>query len=200
MLTFHLRSAGLARSLRGDTCSHRAGKCVITATISGQGQLQRLRDLHFRTAAGGKNTMMNDSWRKLVAALFFGFITYIASSAALAATGSLTQQQVELDHVIPREKWAGTGLDKLTAAEQQTLADEITGLLGAGRSTQSSTPAGKDKSQWRMLHRRMSKDEVSKLLGQPDRVSVSRFYESWDYSGGGVTFDGKGRVDSWSER
>ena len=90
-------------------------------------------------------------------------------------------------------------LGEITIRHRQALADEITGLLGAARSKQGSTPAGKDKSQWRMLQRRMSKDEVRKLLGEPDRVSVSRFFESWDYSGGSVTFDGKGRVDSWSE-
>jgi hypothetical protein len=143
--------------------------------------------------------MIHDSWRKLVTALFFSFIACLASGGALAANRLTHSSAVELDHLIPREKWAGTGLDKLTAAEQQTLADEITGLLGAARSTQSSTPAGKDRSQWRMLHRRMSKDEVRKLLGEPDRVSVSRFFESWDYPGGSVTFDGKGRVDSWIE-
>jgi hypothetical protein len=45
----------------------------------------------------------------------------------------------------------------------------------------------------------MSKDDVKKLLGEPMRVSVSKFYEVWDYTGGSVTFDGKGHVDSWSE-
>ena len=144
--------------------------------------------------------MLHDSWRKLVAAPIFSLIAFIASGAGLAATDSLTPQQVELDHVIPRDKWAGTGLDKLTAAEQQTLADEITGLLGAARSTQSSAPTGKDRSRSRTLERHMTKDEVRKLLGEPDKVSVSRFYEAWEYSGGDVMFDGKGRVDSWSER
>ena len=143
--------------------------------------------------------MIHDSWRKLVTALFFSFIAYLASDGAFAANRLAHSAALELDHLIPREKWAATGLDKLTAAEQEALADEITGLLGAARSKQGSTPAGKDKSQWRMLQRRMSKDEVRKLLGEPDRVSVSRFFESWDYSGGSVTFDGKGRVDSWSE-
>ena len=73
-------------------------------------------------------------------------------------------------------------------------------------SAQSDTPAGKDRSQWRKLHRGMVKDDVRKLLGEPDRISVSRFSESWYYSGGNtnfsggsVTFDGKGRVDFWSE-
>jgi hypothetical protein len=157
------------------------------------------RDMRVRIAAGGENTMILHSWRKLVAALFFSLIAYFAAGPVLTATGSHTQQQVELDHVIPRAKWAETGLDKLSAAQQQTLADEITGLLGAARSAQSALPAAKDRSQWRMLERRMSKDEVKKLLGEPSRISVSRFFESWDYSGGSVTFDGKGRVDSWIE-
>jgi hypothetical protein len=45
----------------------------------------------------------------------------------------------------------------------------------------------------------MSKDDVRKLLGEPMRVSVSKFSEAWDYAGGSVTFDGKGHVDSWNE-
>jgi hypothetical protein len=28
---------------------------------------------------------------------------------------------------------------------------------------------------------------------------VSRFYDSWYYGGGSVTFDSKGHVDFWSE-
>lgn len=143
--------------------------------------------------------MSHNSWRKLVAALFFSFVAYLLSSGALAASRLTYSAAMELDHLIPREKWEGAGLDKLTAAEQQALADEIAGLLGAARSTQSTSPAGKDRSQWRALHRRMSKDDVRKLLGEPDRVSVSRFFESWYYGGGSVTFDGKGRVDFWSE-
>ena len=105
----------------------------------------------------------------------------------------------ELDHLIPREKWEVTGLNRLTVPEQQTLANEIAGLLGAARSAETGASAQKDKSQWRQLQRRMSKDDVRKLLGEPVRISVSKFFEAWDYSGGNVTFDGKGRVDSWSE-
>ncbi len=40
---------------------------------------------------------------------------------------------------------------------------------------------------------------MAKLLGEPVRVSVSRFYESWYYLVGMLMFDGKGRLDSWSE-
>ena len=64
---------------------------------------------------------------------------------------------------------------------------------------QAATPAQADRAQWRSLHRKMSKDEVRKLLGEPRRVSVSRFYEAWDYPRGTVIFDGKGRLDAWSE-
>ena len=74
-----------------------------------------------------------------------------------------------------------------------------TDLLVAAQSTGTGTSAQIDRSQWRKLQRRMSKDDVKKLLGEPVRVSVSRFYESWEYPRGTVVFDGKGHLDSWSE-
>ena len=69
----------------------------------------------------------------------------------------------------------------------------------AAQSEDTAGPAQKDHTAWRGLHRKMSKDEVRKLLGEPVRVSVSRFYEAWDYAAGTVIFDGKGRLDAWSE-
>jgi len=143
--------------------------------------------------------MKHVSRRRLMAALLGSFAVYFALGDTFAAGGLAHTTQAELDHLIPRDKWEGSGLNKLTPAEQQTLADEITALLGTARSTQSSAPAVKDRSQWRMLQRHMSKDDVKKLLGEPTKVSVSRFYESWYYVGGTVTFDGKGRLDSWTE-
>ena len=143
--------------------------------------------------------MRHVSGRRLVNALLFSFIVCFVLGDAFEAGGLTRTAQAELDHLIPRDKWEGAGLNKLTASEQQTLADEITALLGTARSTQSSAPAAKDRSQWRMLQRHMSKDDVKKLLGEPLKVSVSRFYESWYYPGGTVTFDGKARLDSWSE-
>lgn len=82
---------------------------------------------------------------------------------------------------------------------------QIVGLLDAAQSAQSDASAQptaspqKDRTQWRSLHRGMSKDDVRKLLGEPTRVSVSRFYEAWNYPGGTIIFDGKGRLDAWSE-
>lgn len=136
---------------------------------------------------------------RLGTALLFSFAVYFVLGDALAA-GRLTHAvQAELDHLIPRDKWEGTGLNKLSASEQQTLADEITTLLGSAKSPQTAATPSKDRSRWRMLQRHMSRDDVKKLLGEPPKVSVTRFYESWYYLGGTVTFDGKGRLDSWTE-
>src|SRR6516164_1347022 len=141
--------------------------------------------------------MMHVSWSRLVAALLFSSVACFVWGGTMARPSHGVD--LELDHLIPREKWEVTGLNKLTIPEQQTLANEITGLLGAARSAETCVSAQKDRSQWRKLQRRMSKDDVRKLLGEPMRVSVSKFSEVWDYAGGSVTFDGKGHVDSWSE-
>jgi len=136
---------------------------------------------------------------RLVAVVFVSSVACLVSSGMLGATRLSQAAGVNLDHLIPREKWEGAGLTKLSTTEQETLAHEITALLGARPSMESSTPAAKDRSQWRRLERKMPKDEVKKLLGDPVRISVSRFYEVWFYDGGSVTFNGKGHVDSWSE-
>lgn len=136
---------------------------------------------------------------RLVTALLLSVTAYFLLGSTSAASKHMHSGETELDHLIPREKWTGAGLNKLTVIEQQTLADDIAALLGSERSTQNSPPAGKDRNQWRMLQRHMTKEDVKKLLGEPVTVSVSRFFESWYYQGGTVTFNGKGRVDMWSE-
>jgi hypothetical protein len=88
--------------------------------------------------------------------------------------------------------WGATTAGPAQSADSATSAQTST-------SAEPSTPAQSDRTQWRSLHRKMSKDDVRKLLGEPRRVSVSRFYEAWDYPRGTVIFDGKGRLDAWSE-
>ena len=141
--------------------------------------------------------MIQLSWRRSGTALLLSFVAYFILGGALEAVAP--PAGVDLDHFIPREKWSGIGLDKLTAPEQQTLADEITGLLAAARPAQNSVPATKDKGPWRMLKRGMSKDEVRKLLGEPDHVSVTKFFESWYFGNGMVTSTSKDNVYFWSE-
>jgi hypothetical protein len=68
------------------------------------------------------------------------------------------------------------------------------------QSTENGSQSPKeDRSQWRKLQRGMSKDDVKKLIGEPGKVSVAKYYEFWYYGGGNVTFDSKGRLDSWNE-
>jgi hypothetical protein len=153
------------------------------------GKIRRKGGLRRLSAAEVEKTMIHISWRKPAAALIF-------TSIALFAWASRPSDAVDtaLDRLIPQAHWDAAGLNKLTVPEQHALAGEISGLLG-----QTGSPAQTDRSQWRQLHRHMSQDDVRKLLGEPARVSVSRFYEEWDYPRGNLIFDGKGRLDSWSE-
>ena len=73
------------------------------------------------------------------------------------------------------------------------------GALAAAKPQQAAATPAVDRTQWRKLQRRMHKDEVKNLLGDPVTVSVSRFSEVWYYPRGSVTFDGKGRLDMWTE-
>lgn len=142
--------------------------------------------------------MPHISWRGL-RSTFLVILAILSALAGSVATSKHTQAAGGLDRLIARERWAGAGLDKLTPEEQQTLADDINSLLTSARTKENAPVAGKDRTPWRKLQRRMTKDDVKKLLGEPDTVSVSRFYESWYYAAGSVTFDGKGRLDLWTE-
>jgi hypothetical protein len=142
--------------------------------------------------------MIRVSWRSLLIALLVNVAVCSVLGGAVAASRH-TRSVEALDQLIPREKWAGAGLDKLTAGEQQALAEDITSLVAGSRMAESGGAVARDRSQWRKLQRHMTKDDVRRLLGEPGLVSVSRFSESWYYAGGSVTFNGKGRVDMWSE-
>lgn len=73
------------------------------------------------------------------------------------------------------------------------------GVLTAAKPPQAAAAPAVDRTQWRKLQRRMHRDEVKNLLGDPVTVSVSRFSEVWYYPRGSVIFDGKGRLDTWTE-
>jgi hypothetical protein len=148
------------------------------------------------TRAASEKIMMQDSGRSFVIAFLVGATAYFVLVGASAAN---TQSIAGLDRLIPREKWDEAGLSKLTVAEQQTLAGDITLLLAAARTTENRTAGTKDRSQWRKLQLHMAKDDVRKLLGEPKAITVSKFAESWYYVDGNLTYDGKGRLEMWSE-
>lgn len=116
------------------------------------------------------------------------------------APGQLPQEATIMIQLLPRKPFAALllsftpclFLDAAPAAAKHPQTPE------ASAAQASPTPV-KDRGQWRKLHRRMSKDEVRNLLGEPDTISVSRFAESWYYQRGDVIFDGKGRLDMWTE-
>ena len=148
------------------------------------------------TRAGSEKIMMQISVRSFVIAFLVGATAYFVLVSASAAN---PQSVAGLDQLIPREKWDEAGLNKLTVPEQQRLAGDITLLLATAQTAENSTAGTKDRSQWRKLQRHMTKDDVRKLLGEPKAISVSKFAESWYYVDGNVTYDGKGRLDMWSE-
>ena len=55
------------------------------------------------------------------------------------------------------------------------------------------------KSSWRLIKKGMTKNQIKKLLGEPDRINNYVTLENWSYHySGNVTFDDKG-VIGWSE-
>ena len=86
--------------------------------------------------------MMQISGRTFVIAFLVGATAYFALVSASAAN---TQSIAGLDQLIPREKWDEAGLSKLTVAEQQTLAGDITllsrnGTNGAEQDCRNERP------------------------------------------------------------
>ncbi len=90
----------------------------------------------------------------------------------------------------------------------QTLS-EMMEMLSASSPTsmsqQYSQPGQlkwEDKQNWRRLRSGMTKDEVTFLLGEPDRIDKYSSFEVWSYGypgGGDVSYSSQGRVDAWSE-
>lgn len=66
----------------------------------------------------------------------------------------------------------------------------------------SSPNKWKDRANWRLLRKGMSKTEVERILGEPPKVDVGSYFEHWYYPdalGGDVRFNSNGEVDSWVE-
>jgi hypothetical protein len=138
------------------------------------------------------------SWTRMTAAFVLTSFALSASAGTGTASRPAAAFGAELDHLIPQAQWEAAGLNKLGLSEQNALAGEIAGLVAAAQAPTDASPQN-DRTQWRKLHRHMSQGDVKNLLGEPNRVSVSRFYVEWDYPRGTVVFDSKGRLDSWSE-
>jgi len=109
------------------------------------------------------------------------------TSAQTTDTVSLTQRVEQLER-------------RIAELEQRVQAFETSPQRQ--RSVESGTATGnwEQVANWRHLQRGMSKDEVRRLLGEPDRVDVFDF-TVWTYGDyAKVTFDPDSqRVSGWSE-
>jgi hypothetical protein len=102
--------------------------------------------------------------------------------------------------------------EKVSRLERRVaeLEEKVTKLEG---QLQSSTPrthtpsyniqGWSDKENWRSLRRNMTKADVTRVLGEPGKISTLSYGgEIWYYPdviGGSVHFDGRGLATSWSE-
>lgn len=70
----------------------------------------------------------------------------------------------------------------------------------SSRQADPSEEPWTDKQNWRRLQKGMTKDAVTRILGEPERINRGIAYEFWYYPrGGDITFDDNGRLMSWSE-
>jgi hypothetical protein len=61
----------------------------------------------------------------------------------------------------------------------------------------------KNKANWRLLKKGMSKEEVRQILGEPPKITANAYYgDIWyypDIKGGNASFNEGGSLTSWSE-
>jgi hypothetical protein len=67
----------------------------------------------------------------------------------------------------------------------------------------ASATKWKDKANWRLLKKGMSKQEVERILGAAPKIVTNSYYgDIWyypDLEGGNASFDTEGILTSWSE-
>ena len=99
-------------------------------------------------------------------------------------------------------------LQKQIETMNQTLTqmmDILNSSSSVSSGQQSAAPdqlKWQEKQNWRKLHSGMSKDEVRGLLGEPDNIDRSTFFEDWTYGTpprGMVGFSSTEKLNSWSE-
>lgn len=106
---------------------------------------------------------------------------------------------------IPGDEQRVAQLERLVQQLQQRIAQLEARLTATpAKAPRNASPADwRDKGSWRRLRKDMTMDEVSALIGEPEKVSAQTYtiYWYWGYPGGAqVTFDAESNlVDGWSE-
>jgi len=74
---------------------------------------------------------------------------------------------------------------------------------GQAKPVAASPNKWKDKANWRLLKKGMSKNEVEQILGEPPKIVANAYYgDIWlypDLQGGNASFDKDGILTSWKE-
>jgi hypothetical protein len=98
------------------------------------------------------------------------------------------------------------GLEKRVKQLEQKVA-QLEALLLNGqtpktRSEPSSSGNWRNKDNWRSLQKGMTKLQVTQLLGEPPKVNVDSYGDTWYYPnalGGQVSFSDSDLLKTWSE-
>jgi outer membrane protein assembly factor BamE (lipoprotein component of BamABCDE complex) len=85
-------------------------------------------------------------------------------------------------------------------ATVEALEQRVASLESQLRERSTQATVSPSKANWRKLEKGMSASEVEQLLGSPSKVDVFSSFSIWSYAAGGqVKFDGRRKVDGWSE-
>jgi len=133
--------------------------------------------------------------------LYFSITVLLVCAAIIAAPGHCYAQDAK-----PSSEQRIAKLEKLVQQLQQRIA-QLEARLGDVPTKKQPIAVSKgdwhDKSNWRKLRKGMAEDDVSTLLGQPEKVDAGTYtiYWHWNYpSGTKVMFDAKsGLVEGWTE-
>lgn len=78
------------------------------------------------------------------------------------------------------------------------LEKKLENCTTKNQSVLQTIPAGKDA--WRKLNKKMSKEQVKTLLGEPDKIDNFGHFEIWNYNDySKVQFNENGYVTGWHE-
>ncbi len=129
---------------------------------------------------------------------FFKFFSALSICCILGATLMLSERGNTQDKLIS---------DRVTNLEIQvldlqsrvmSLEKQISNQATSSIQSNKNVPAG--ITSWRSLQKGMSKDQVRRILGEPESINVLTYSETWWFAGyGNVSFDNSGRVTGWSE-
>lgn len=145
----------------------------------------------------------------------FGFGVLATTMAALLLAFSQSARDADFNIITAREiRLTDQNGRVLVRIKSDGDGGSIETLSPSGSSTakvppstarKPSAPAAdqphwKEKSRWRQLRQGMTLQEVSNLLGEPERVAKTEFFTMW-YWGmlGNAEFDTSGKLNRWTE-